>query len=93
MRDRVPEPTELIYLPEPSWQPALIAAGIAGVIVGLFTWWPYAVVGAIVGLLALRGWIRDARRELNRLPRHQEVSSAPLPVGRRFAKRASEDAG
>ena len=42
------EPTELVYLPEPSWQPVLLAAGLAGVVASLFTWWPYGVVGAVV---------------------------------------------
>ena len=58
------EPTELVYLPEPSWEPALLAAGLAGVLARLFTWWPYGVVGAVVALVALWAWIRDARAEL-----------------------------
>jgi hypothetical protein len=76
---RAPEPSELIYLPEPSWHPALIAAGLAGVFVGMFTWWPYAVVGAVVGLFAVALWIRDVGNDLSRLPRHQRITSAPIP--------------
>jgi hypothetical protein len=77
--DRVPAPTELIYTPEPSWQPALIAAGLGGVIAGIYTFWPYAVVGAVVALIAIAAWVRDARRDFGRLPQRQRISSAPIP--------------
>jgi hypothetical protein len=74
------EPLELLYLPSPSWQPALLAAGLAGVVASLFTWWPYGVVGALVALAALWAWIRDARREFARLPREQRITSAVIPA-------------
>jgi hypothetical protein len=76
---RVPAPTELIYLPEPSWQPVLIAAGLGGVIAGIYIFWPYAVVGAAVALIAFAAWVRDARRDFARLPQRQRISSAPIP--------------
>ena len=78
--DRASEPGELIYLPEPSWYPALIAAGLAGVLVSLFTWWPYGVVGGAVALLATGAWIRDARESFGRLPRRQRTVAAALPA-------------
>jgi hypothetical protein len=74
------EPVELVYLPAPSWAPAALAAGIAGVVISLFTWWPYGVVGAIVALVALRIMVRDARQDFRRLPRSQRVSSAVIPA-------------
>ena len=74
------EPTELIYLPGPSWYPPLLAAGLAGVVASVFTWWPYGVVGAVVALVALRGLIHDAREEFSRLPRRQRVTSAVIPA-------------
>jgi hypothetical protein len=73
-------PTELVYLPKSSWQPALIAAGLAGVIASLFTWWPYGVVGAVVALVAVWGWVRDSRRDYARLPRKQRLTSAVIPA-------------
>jgi len=76
---RAGEPGELIYLPEPSWYPVLVAAGVAGVLVSLFTWWPYGVVGAAVALLAAGAWFRDARDSFGRLPRRQRTIAAPLP--------------
>jgi hypothetical protein len=74
------EPSELLYLPPPSWQPALLAAGLAGGVASLFTWWPYGVVGALVALAALWAWIRDARREFSRLPREQRITAAVIPA-------------
>ena len=72
-------PSELVYVPQPSWYPVLIAAGIAGIFASLFTWWPYGVIGAIVALLALRGWIKESREDFGRLPRSQRTTTAPLP--------------
>lgn len=74
------EPVELVYVPASSWQPALIAFGLAAVLASLFTWWPYGVGGAIVALFALRSWIRDARRDYTRLPRQQRVATAVIPA-------------
>jgi hypothetical protein len=74
------EPTELIYLPSPSWQPALLAAGLGGVIAGIFTWWPYGVIAGAVAIFALVGWIRNARSEFGRLPRRQRITTAAIPA-------------
>ena len=74
------QPSELVYTPAPSWVPVLTAAGFAGVLVGLFAGFPYAVAGAVVLLAALRAWIRDARYEITRLPREQHLTSAVLPA-------------
>ena len=73
-------PTELIYLPEPSWAPVLLAGGLAAAAAAAFIWWPYGVIGAIVALLALRTWIRDSRESFGRLPRRQRLTSAVLPA-------------
>jgi len=75
-----PEPTELVYPPASSWAPALTAGGLAGLVAGLFTWWPYALIGAFVLLLALRSWLRTSWGELVSLPRRQRTSTAPIPL-------------
>jgi hypothetical protein len=75
-----PEPTELVYPPPPSWAPAFTAAGLAGLVAGLFTWWPYALIGAFVVLLAARSWLRGSWRELVSLPRRQRTATAPIPL-------------
>lgn len=75
-----PEPTELIYLPRPSWLPALFALGLALTVLGLFAWWPYGAVGAIIALVAIVAWIRDTASEISRLPIEQRPASAVLPA-------------
>jgi len=74
------EPPELVYLPEPSWWPPLLAAGLGGVVAGLFTWWPYGAVGAIVALVALFCWVGNARQSFGRLPRRQRITTAVIPA-------------
>jgi len=82
MRDgrRVPQPTELVYVPTPSWAPVLAGAGLALVGIGLFAGWVYAVVGGVIALGGLWAWIRGTATDMGRLPREQRVSTAVLPA-------------
>jgi hypothetical protein len=75
-----PKPTESIYLPSPSVFPALLALGLAAVVVGLFAWWPYSVIGGFIALFSLVGWLRSNRSEIARMPRHQRTDTAPIPL-------------
>jgi hypothetical protein len=75
-----PEPTEVIYQPRPSASPALFALGLAAVVVGLFAWWPYAVIGGVVALFSLIAWLRTNRGEIARMPRRQHTDTAPIPL-------------
>lgn len=75
-----PKPTETIYLPRPSVAPVLLAFGLAAVIVGLFSWWPYAVIGGAIALFGLVAWLRSNRYEIARMPRHQHTDTAPIPL-------------
>jgi hypothetical protein len=77
---RAPEPTELVYVPEPSWTPAFVAFGLAGILVGIFAGWVWMAAGAFLGLLALRKWIGDVADDLRRLPRRQDLTTATLPA-------------
>jgi hypothetical protein len=74
------EPAELVYVPTGSWYPPLIAFGLAAVVGSLFTWWPYGVIGALVALFALVGWIREARESFVRMPRKQRLTAAVIPA-------------
>ena len=78
-----PEPTELIYQSAPSVRPALFALGLTGVVVGLFAWWPYAVIGGIIALTAIVGWLRENRREIAAMPNRQHTDTAPIPLSGR----------
>jgi hypothetical protein len=75
-----PPPTELVYLPEPSWVPAIAAVGLAMVIVGLFVGWVVSVIGALIFLPALRSWVGRIRESFSRLPRRQRPVTAVLPA-------------
>lgn len=92
MRDgrRSPQPTELIYVPDPSWAPVFAGVGIAIVAIGLFGGWIYAAVGAVIAIGALWSWVRRVSTEIGRLPRRQRLSTAVLPaVPLRRSKRDS----
>jgi hypothetical protein len=81
---RVQQPTELVYVPGPSWAPVLAAVGLAIVGIGLFAGHFYFIAGLVVGgvlaLAALWGWIRGVATDIGRLPRQQRLSTAVLPA-------------
>ena len=83
MADDDPQSTELVYVPEPSWDPALLAFGLAAVVAGLFVWWPYGAVGALVAIVAIGRMARSTEDSVERLPRHQKLTTAILPAVRR----------
>jgi hypothetical protein len=80
MAEQPPEPSELIYTPRPSWLPALAAVGIALVVTGLFTWFPYLIVGAAMALISLWKWVSGVRDDVARMPRRQRVETAAIPL-------------
>lgn len=77
---RIPEATELVYVPEPSWLPLFAAAGFAAVLLGLFAGLAWAIAGAIVLLFAVVAWFRRIGDEVSRMPRSQRISSAVIPA-------------
>ena len=81
----IPQATELVYTPRPSWAPIFLALGAALMVNGIFAegflvrGWTYAIVGAVVALVALRVIAVRAARDFMRLPRKQRVRSAVIP--------------
>ena len=75
-----PKPTELIFLPKPTVLPALFAFGMAAFVLGLFVWWPYSVIGGVIALFSLVGWLRTNRDEIAQMPRQQHTDTAPIPL-------------
>jgi hypothetical protein len=75
-----PKPTEVVFLPRPTPFPALLAFGLAAVVVGLFAWWPYSLIGGVTALGSLAAWLRTNREEIARMPRHQRTDTAPIPL-------------
>lgn len=85
-RRHVPEPGEMVYMPQPSWAPIFFAIGVLGLVCGtyaagfIFAPYIYAIVGAVLLIAALRSLARGAIRGYFRLPRRQKVRGAALPV-------------
>jgi hypothetical protein len=83
--DQIPQPTEQIYLPRPSWAPAFFALGVALAVAGIYAQgflvrgWVYSIIGVVILLAALVSMIRGAGRDFYRLPRRQRVRGAVLP--------------
>jgi hypothetical protein len=57
-----------------------VAVGIAAVVVGLYAWWPYSVIGGVLALVSLALWLRTNRDEIARMPRQQRTDTAPIPL-------------
>ena len=82
----IPEPTETIRMPAPSWAPAVLAFGILGIVAGAFAtgfmfpalW--FAILGAFLAVFGLRSMIRRGVRSYYGLPREQDQPRAELPV-------------
>jgi hypothetical protein len=64
----LPQPTEEIHLPDPSYLPVALAFGITVAIIGVVFSWVVVVLGAIVVLISLTRWIRQTRAEMAELP-------------------------
>ena len=77
------KPTELVYLSRPSVLPALFAAGFAFLVIGLYAWWPYSVIGGLVALLALWRWLKMNRADIAELPTEQQTDTGPIPLSGR----------
>jgi hypothetical protein len=72
MASRLPEShqeshTEF-HLPPPSIWPVVLAVGIAILLTGLILNPVVVLVGAIITVLSIVLWVRDARREFGELP-------------------------
>jgi Flp pilus assembly protein TadB len=65
---RLPQPTEEVHLPPPSYLPVLFAAGTAIILVGIVLHWAMVVVGLIIALWVFVRWLRVARHEMRQLP-------------------------
>ncbi|HUY57437.1 MAG TPA: cytochrome c oxidase subunit 4 [Candidatus Micrarchaeaceae archaeon] len=55
------------HLPAPSFWPILLAIGIATSLIGVITKVEVAIVGVIILVVSLGGWVREARHEYRSL--------------------------
>lgn len=61
-------PSEEIHLPDPSYEPVVLAFGVMVLVVGVVLTWIMVAIGAIIALVALVRWIRMTRAEMAELP-------------------------
>jgi hypothetical protein len=66
--DQIAAPTEEVHLPDPSYLPVWTAFGITVALVGILLSWVICGIGAVVALVAIVKWIRQARGEISDLP-------------------------
>ena len=59
---------EKIRRPGGSLQPVLIAVGLTLLLIGVIDMWYLSVIGLLIMVAAIYGWIRDAVREHGELP-------------------------
>ena len=64
----VPEISEQIHLPGPSYIPVALAFGVTIAIVGVVLSWVAFAIGMIIFLVCLIRWIQDTRRDISELP-------------------------
>ena len=62
------QPAEVIHMPEPSYLPFALALAITCTLVGIITYFPLTVIGAIVVIVLLVRWIRSTRTDMAELP-------------------------
>ena len=79
MTEQEPQATELVYVPEPSWDPAVLAVGLGLFLAGLFVWWPYGAIGVVMAIVAIVRMISATEDNVERLPRRQKLTTAVLP--------------
>ena len=86
-QEKIPEATELVYAPRPSWGPPFFALGAALMVVGIYgegfivRGWVYLIAGAVFTLAALRTMVSGSVRDFYARPRKQRASTAVLPAG------------
>ena len=66
--DHVPPPGEPIHLPDPSYLPVLVAAGITIALIGVVVNVVLLAIGALITLVAIVRWVSQTRAEIAELP-------------------------
>ena len=66
--DSVPPPGEQVHLPGPTYLPAWTAFGITIALVGVILSWVIVGIGAVIAIVAIARWVREAREDISQLP-------------------------
>ena len=85
-REQIPPPTEMVYLPRPSWAAPLLALAVMAIVTGIYAeglllrGWVYMIAGGVLALAVLRSIARSTARDVYSRPRKQKPSTAVLPA-------------
>jgi hypothetical protein len=63
---------EEIHLPDPSYLPVIVAAGVTLAVVGIVINFAIAGIGLVITILAVVRWVRQTREEMAELPLEHE---------------------
>ena len=66
--DGVPPAGEQVHLPGATYLPAWTAFGITIALVGVILNWVIVGIGAVIAVVAILRWIREAREDISQLP-------------------------
>ena len=66
--DRLPQPTEEVHLPDPSYLPVVLAMSVWVFLIGVTINWIIAGFGLLIALIVIVRWVRGAQREMRELP-------------------------
>lgn len=66
--EAVPPVAEQVHLPGPSYLPVFTAFGITLAVAGILISPVVVAIGALIFLVAVIRWVREAREELSELP-------------------------
>ena len=67
-QEQLPQPSEQIHLPDPTYLPIIVAAGMAIAIVGVVFNPVVLAFGVLVVAIGVVRWVRDTRRDISELP-------------------------
>ncbi|MFL5884665.1 MAG: hypothetical protein ACJ77M_06305 [Thermoleophilaceae bacterium] len=68
----LPDPTEQVHMPEPSYLPVATGFGITLMLVGVILTWIITIIGALIFIPVVVLWIRDTRADIAELPLEHE---------------------
>lgn len=66
--EQLPQPSEQIHLPDPSYVPIIVAAGVSIVVIGVVFNPLVLAFGLLVTIVTTVRWVRDTRHDIAELP-------------------------
>ena len=64
----LPQPTEQVHMPEPSYLPVVTGFAITLMLVGVVLTWIVTIIGALIFVPVVVLWVRGTRSDISELP-------------------------